>query len=272
MENDDKPVGQILTRREALRLLGVGSAALLTLGVSTNPSSSLSLADGATVDAALNCVVRPELTIGPYFVDDQLNRFDIRYDPLEDNFSKGTPLLLNINVFDVARKSCTPLEGARVDVWHCDAMGIYSGVTERVFNTIGQKFLRGYQLTDAKGLARFRTIYPGWYSGRTVHIHFTIRTKAADGQDYQFTSQLFFRDALTDQVHSKKPYSKKGKRDTRNLDDRIFKEGGIQLLLNVKGDGGKGYIATIDLGLDLTDAEVGKPDTFPENQIPTKSP
>jgi len=271
MENEDKPVGQILTRRDALKLLGVGSAALFAAyGLPADRGTHL-VEDMETIESALNCIVRPELTIGPYFVDDQLNRFDIRYDPLEDNFSKGSLLLLNINVFNIGKNSCTPLEGARVDVWHCDAMGIYSGVTERVFNTIGQKFLRGYQLTDAKGLARFRTIYPGWYSGRTVHIHLTIRTKGADGQDYQFTSQLFFRDALTDLVHSKKPYAKKGKRDTRNPDDRFFKEGGSRLLLSVKSDGAGGYIATINLGLDLTDTEVGKPDTFPENQIPATS-
>jgi protocatechuate 3,4-dioxygenase beta subunit len=261
MENDDKFVGSILSRRDTLKLLGVGSAAFLA-SVSPEVASSIISTIGSSASSALGCVVRPELTIGPYFVDDQLNRSDIRYDPLEGNVSKGTPLTLRINVSEAARNRCVPLVGARVDVWHCDALGIYSGVVGRAFDTSGQQFLRGYQLTDANGAVQFQTIYPGWYSGRTVHIHFTIRTKAARGQDYQFTSQLFFRDALTDQVHSKKPYSKKGKRDTRNLDDNIFKNGGTQLLLNVKGDGGNGYLATINIGMDLTDAEVGESDTF----------
>lgn len=262
MENDDKPVGQVLSRREALRLLGIGSTAFLAACASPAETSTLLSTDLSTVSAALDCVIRPELTIGPHFVDDQLNRSDIRYDPLEDNVSPGSPLLLNIHVFDAGSNRCAPLEGARVDVWHCDAMGIYSGVVERVFNTRGQRFLRGYQLTDADGHVQFQTIYPGWYSGRTVHIHFTIRSKAANGRDYQFTSQLFFRDAITDQVHSKKPYSKKGERDTRNGDDNIFKMGGSQLLLSVRGDGAGGYSASINIGLDLTDAEVGQPDTF----------
>ena len=262
MENDDKPVGQILSRRDALKLLGVGSAAFLAACSSPAETGALLSLNGSTVSAALDCVVRPELTIGVHFVDDQLNRSDIRHDPLENNVSAGAPLLLNISVFDAGGKRCAPLEGARVDVWHCDAMGIYSGVVERVFNTRGQKFLRGYQLTDADGRVQFPTIYPGWYSGRAVHIHFTIRTKTSGGKDYQFTSQLFFRDALTDQVHSKKPYKKKGKRDTRNRDDNIFKNGGSQLLLNVRGDGAGGYIASINIGLDLTDADVGKPDIF----------
>jgi protocatechuate 3,4-dioxygenase beta subunit len=262
MENDDNPVGRILSRRDALKLLGVGSAAFLAASASPKGAGTLLSKIGSLASSALNCIVRPELTIGPYFVDDQLNRSDIRSDPLEGNISKGIPLTLRINVSDVANNRCTPLEGARVDVWHCDALGIYSGVVGRAIDTSGQQFLRGYQLTNANGAVQFQTIYPGWYSGRTVHIHFTIRTKAAGGQDYRFTSQLFFRDALTDQVHSKKPYSKKGKRDTRNLEDNIFKNGGSQSLLNVRGDGGNGYLATISIGLDLTDAETGEPDIF----------
>jgi protocatechuate 3,4-dioxygenase beta subunit len=261
MENDDKPVGRILSRRDALNLMGVGGAAFLAAYASPEGASTILSMIEASASSALDCIIRPELTIGPYFVDDQLKRSDIRSDPLEGNVSKGIPLTLRINVSDVASKSCTPLEGAQVDVWHCDALGIYSGVVGRAFDTSGQQFLRGYQRTDANGAVQFQTIYPGWYSGRTVHIHFTIRTKAA-GQDYQFTSQLFFRDTLTDQVHSKKPYSKKGKRNTRNGDDNIFKNGGNRLLLNVRGDGGNGYLATISIGLDLTAAEVGEPDIF----------
>jgi hypothetical protein len=94
-----------------------------------------------------------------------------------------------------------------------------------------------------------------------VHIHFTIRTKAADGQDYQFTSQFFFDDALTDQVHALEPYASKGQRDTRNSDDNIFMGGGDQLLLNLEGDNTTGYTGTMNIGLDLTDTEVGAPDS-----------
>jgi protocatechuate 3,4-dioxygenase beta subunit len=261
MESDDEPVGRILSRRDALKLLGVGSAAFLAYASPEEASSILSTI-GSSASSALDCVVRPELTIGPYFIDDQLSRSDIRFDPLEGNVSKGISLTLRIKVSNVTSKNCTPLEGAQLDVWHCDALGIYSGIVGRAFDTSGQQFLRGYQLTDPNGAVQFQTIYPGWYFGRTVHIHFTIRTKTAGGQDYQFTSQLFFRDALTDQIHSKKPYLKKGKRKTRNSDDNIFKNGGNQLLLNVKGDGGKGYLASISIGLDLTNAEIGKPDIF----------
>ncbi len=86
--------------------------------------------------------------------------------------------------------------GAIVDIWHCDAAGVYSDATDPGFNTVGKKFLRGYQVTDANGGVQFTTIYPGWYRGRTVHIHFKVRAKAKSGQSYEFTSQLYFDDAI----------------------------------------------------------------------------
>jgi protocatechuate 3,4-dioxygenase beta subunit len=204
--------------------------------------------------------VRPELTIGPYFVDGQLNRSDIRSEPSDNSVKEGVPLTLNINVASVGENSCTPIEGAQVDVWHCDAHGQYSGVPDQGFDTSGQKFLRGYQITDSNGAVKFQTIYPGWYSGRAVHIHFTIRTKGADNADYQFTSQFFFDDNLTDQVHALEPYASKGQRDIRNADDNIFNGGGDQLLLNLDGDTTNGFTSTFNLGLDLTDTKVGAAD------------
>ena len=180
-------------------------------------------------------MVRPELTIGPYFVDDQINRSDIHSEPSDNSVKEGVPLILNISVASVGDNSCTPIQGAQVDIWHCDENGQYSGVSDQGFDTTGQKYLRGYRLTDANGAVKFQTIYPGWYSGRAVHIHFTIRTKGANSEDYQFTSQFFFDDTLTDQVHALEPYASKGQRDTRNSNDNIFNGGGDQLLLNLDG-------------------------------------
>jgi len=257
MDNDDKSIGQILSRRDALKLLGIGSTAFLTAYASLGKK----IAEAGPAPTP-DCIVRPELEIGRHFVDDQLNRSDIRYDPREGTVSEGIPLALTIVVSDLSNKRCKPLEGARVDIWHCDAMGIYSDVPQRAFNTVGQQFLRGYQLTDAKGVVRFHTIYPGWYSGRAVHIHFTIRTKATDGRDYQFTSQFFFNDKNTDVVYTQKPYSIKGKRDTLNKDDNIYKAGGYQMVLNVHGSTSGGYTSAMNIGLDLTDAKVGASDLF----------
>lgn len=272
MENDDQPIGRILNRRDALKLLGVGSAAFLVSCAAPEATSTLSPTSVSTLASstqapstaivALDCVVRPELTIGPYFVDGQLNRSDIRSDPADNSVKEGIPLTLNINVVSVGDNSCTPIEGAQVDVWHCDANGQYSGVSDSGFDTQGQQFLRGYQLTNANGAVQFQTIYPGWYSGRAVHIHFTIRTKAADGQEYQFTSQFFFDDNLTDQVHALEPYTSKGQRDTRNQNDNIFMGGGDQLLLSLQGDTTNGYTGAMSIGLDLTDAEVGAADSM----------
>ena len=155
------------------------------------------------------CIVRPAVTEGPYFVDEQLNRSDIRSDPGTGTIKPGALLALTFNVSKIAGGSCTALSGATVDVWHCDAAGLYSD--ESANNSVGQKFLRGYQVTDANGLAAFTTIYPGWYSGRDVHIHFKIRTTTSSGASYEFTSQLFFDDTLTDQVFTQAPYASRAR-------------------------------------------------------------
>ena len=267
MEYDDLPVGRILSRRDALKLLGLGSAAFLAAcaspeGTSTAVPTVGSTQVSSTASTALDCVVRPEMTIGPYFVDEQLNRSDIRTEPSDNSVKEGVPLTLNIVVASVGNNSCTPIEGAQVDIWHCDSQGQYSGVSDQGFDTSGQQFLRGYQLTNTSGGVQFLTIYPGWYSGRAVHIHFTIRTQAANGEGYQFTSQFFFDDALTDQVHALEPYASKGQRDTLNSTDNIYIGGGEQLLLNLDGDTTNGYTGTMNIGLDLTDIEVGAADSM----------
>jgi protocatechuate 3,4-dioxygenase beta subunit len=118
----------------------------------------------------------------PYFVDNQLNRSDIRIDPSDGSVKEGAPLRLAFQVSDVSANACSPLAGAQVDVWHCDALGVYSGVSDPGFDTSGQLWLRGYQVTDESGYCEFTTIYPGWYSGRAVHIHFKIRTDPYSNQ------------------------------------------------------------------------------------------
>src|SRR5215470_346142 len=151
------------SRRTFLKLLGV--AFLFDCG---DDGTATTGADAATRSGT--CVLDPSLTKGPYWVDEKLDRSDIT------EGKAGVPLALEIAVYAYASGSCTPLSGAQVDIWHCDATGSYSDVSAN--NTVGQKFLRGYQATDANGVARFTTIYPGWYSGRTVHIHVKVRLGA----------------------------------------------------------------------------------------------
>ena len=196
------------------------------------------------------CIVRPALTEGPYFVDEMLNRSDIRSDPGSGAVSAGAPLAVAFAVSRIDGTSCIPLVGALVDVWQCDALGVYSDVNDPGFSTKGKKFLRGYQLTDATGVARITTIYPGWYQGRTVHIHFKVRTDPQADAAHEFTSQLFLDDALTDVVHAQPPYASKGPRTLRNDGDGIFRQGGDQLLL-AASKSGNGYAATFPIGVQI---------------------
>ena len=164
------------------------------------------------------CVLTAALTEGPFFVDEKLNRSDIRTDPTTGAVSPGVPLALTFNVERLVNGVCTPLSGAYLDVWHCDAGGVYSDVG----GARGHEFLRGYQVTDAQGVARFSTVYPGWYYGRPVHIHFKLRLFTGKTETYEFTSQFFFDESLTDVVHAKAPYTARGRRETRNTSDRIY--------------------------------------------------
>jgi protocatechuate 3,4-dioxygenase beta subunit len=206
-----------------------------------------------------SCIVTPQVTEGPYFVDKMLFRSDIREDPSDGTVKEGVSLRLAFRISDITGGACAPLAGAVVDLWHCDALGVYSDVSDPGGRTIGKKFLRGAQYTDAAGAAEFLTIYPGWYQGRTVHLHFKVRTDLTSDTGYEFTSQLFFDDALTDQVFTRPPYSAKGPRDTRNSNDGIFRGGGDTLSLAIVEEG-DGYTATIDVGVDTSaPAQAGGP-------------
>lgn len=246
MHSDDRTVGRILSRREIIASLGAAGAAIVFPLPSRN--GRIALAGGGLLPA---CVVRPAQTEGPYFVDEKLNRSDIRTDPASGKVSEGSPLDLTIRVAAVSGSACMPLAGAVVDVWQCDAHGIYSDVRDidGQFNTVGQKFLRGHQVTGKDGEARFKTVYPGWYVGRTVHIHFKIRPKPSEGRGREFTSQLYFDDAFSDQVFATAPYAGRNAPRTKNEQDGIFRnENGRQLILAV-ARAGEGFASTFDIGL-----------------------
>jgi protocatechuate 3,4-dioxygenase beta subunit len=256
--DDDAPVGRVLTRREALALLGLAGSTLLAGCVPVTPpagapqaATATLAADTAASGALPACVVRPEQTEGPYFVDEQLNRADVRVDPADGSLKEGVPLTLGFSVAQIAGGVCTPLAGATVDIWHCDALGVYSGVRDPRADTTGQTWLRGYQVTDDSGRVEFTTIYPGWYGGRAVHIHFKIRATGADGQSYDFTSQLYFDEAVTAQVYRREPYASRGQPNTPNAMDGPFRNGGDQLLLDLT-PAGEGYATLFSLALDLS--------------------
>ncbi|MCY3598673.1 MAG: intradiol ring-cleavage dioxygenase [Gemmatimonadetes bacterium] len=263
MEHEDIERGRVLTRREALAALGVGGGALAAgpwiLGTGTDVA--LAAQANGVARALPACVAKPEQTEGPFFVDARLERADIRSDPSTGTVSEGVPLTLRFNLSRISRGDCSALPGALIDVWQCDADGVYSGVEDEGAPESARErhFLRGYQQTDDSGVARFTTIYPGWYRGRAVHVHFKVRTDIS-GQPYEFTSQLYFDEALTDSVHAQAPYAARGQRPVTNADDGIFRRDGGESLMAQVSETDHGYAATFDLGLDLTDAETGQPD------------
>ncbi|MBK9712380.1 MAG: intradiol ring-cleavage dioxygenase [Kouleothrix sp.] len=295
MDNDDRQIGRILSRREVLALLGAaGTAVLVGCGPSSSGTSATAASGGAAAAPTLNaeaatvvaqagnptaqataaaevataevantavagesggaapaCVVRPEVTEGPYYVAEGLVRSDIRSDPSTGTVKAGAPLVLTFNVSQVSNSACAPLQGATVEIWHCDAAGQYSDVSDPGFDTKGQKWLRGAQVTDASGAATFTTIYPGWYSGRAVHIHFKVHPD----ETKVFTSQLFFDDALSQQVFAQAPYASKGSTpDTLNSTDNIYQD--LLLLTTTKTD--QGYAATFAIGIDPTTVGTGQ--------------
>lgn len=239
----------VLNRRRTLALLGGVGATAIWQGLTGD------LAQAANTFA---CVTAPAQTEGPYFVEENLNRSDIRVDPTDGSISPGVLMTLAISVHRISNSSCGLLPGAHVEVWHCDAGGIYSDETAN--NSRGKKFLRGYQTTDSNGTVNFTSIFPGWYRGRTVHIHFKVRTYSGSAIYDEFTSQLFIDDAITDQVFTQSPYSQRGTRDTRNANDSVLAPTANKdrlMLAVTKTDAG--YAAAIDIGVNLKTVGAAKP-------------
>jgi protocatechuate 3,4-dioxygenase beta subunit len=253
-----------LTRRGALFAAGgIGLTALLaacgrngssssaaTTGASgaatsgTSAASTSAATGAATSAAAATVALAPEMTEGPYYLDLDLVRADIRED------REGAVLALTLSVIDV--NTGAPVSGAAVDIWHCDANGFYSGFVSQSAAANGGTdvtddgtFLRGTQLSDASGNVTFTTIYPGWYQGRTVHIHVKVHVNGSEIH----TGQLFFDDSFTDEVFaSTEPYASRGERQLRNDQDNIFQGGGDESTLTVTKDGDS-YTTTLAVGV-----------------------
>jgi uncharacterized protein (TIGR03437 family) len=256
--NQSKPPLQ--HRRQVLRLMAMAGAAAL-----------LGDRRGIRAQAASMCSANtPEVTEGPYWVEERLFRSDIRTDPSTGVARAGVPLALSITVMN-SNAGCAALAGAYVDIWHCDAKGIYSdestynpgGGTGNV-NTTGQKFLRGYQLTDANGQARFLTIYPGWYAGRTIHIHVRVRTYNGSTELTNYTTQIFFDDSITNTVLQNSAYSRATSRDTTNASDGIYNGAANKTaMLAAVQAAASGYAASIVLDLSATESSVIEPEIAP---------
>lgn len=229
-----------MSRRDALRMGLFGVAGAVALGWSEDAGAATkakpkkrSTATATTVAAGSGtaCTLTPEMTEGPYYLD--INK--VRSDITEGR--PGAPLALALTVANAT--TCKPISGAAVDIWHTDALGTYSGVQGG-----SGTYMRGTQVTDASGIATFATVYPGWYQGRTVHIHVKVHVGGA----VVHTGQLFFDDPFTDTVYKASPYSTRGARTTRNAQDNIYSGGGAASLLRpVSVD--KGYNAALTMGV-----------------------
>jgi protocatechuate 3,4-dioxygenase beta subunit len=231
-----------LNRRQVLRSMGAFAAATPIVGALFSRESVSHAAGRSDVGtgrpwtSAAVCTLYPQETEGPYYLD--LNR--LRSDITEGK--PGVPLELNLRVLRAA--GCTPIRDAVVDVWHTDALGWYSGYPGQGDNhdidTTGQTFLRGVQVTDADGRVQFTTIYPGWYAGRTTHIHVKVHL----GSRTAVTSQMYFPDDRTDAVYAQDPYGQRGPKDTSNDADGFFD--GASVLLDVAQNGGA-YTAALTI-------------------------
>lgn len=208
-----------------MKLGGAGAAAVL----GWEAVDAAGAGPAAVASGLVSCVLAPEQAEGPFFLEGDKLRRNVT------EGKRGVPLTLKLTVVDVS--TCKPVRGAAVDIWHCDAAGTYAAET-------GQTFLRGIQRTDAKGVATFKTIYPGWYPGRTVHVH----VKVSLGGNVVHTGQLYFPDKLTDTVYKRPPYSSRPARSTRNRDDAIYRNGGSRSTLKL-GKVGPGYTGSIVMGV-----------------------
>jgi protocatechuate 3,4-dioxygenase beta subunit len=204
----------------------------------------------ARVSAASGCTLTPEVTGGPYYI---VNRFTRRN--ITDG-QAGLPLRLELTVRDAT--SCAPIPKANVEIWHANAHGTYSGYGStgapgpggggggQAAPTNALRFLRGHQVADAHGKVIFDTIYPGWYPGRTPHIHVKVHVGGATVH----TGQLFFPDSISDSVYRSGAYRAHGQPDTTDASDMIFhQEGGTSAILALKKRAGGGYIGSLAMNV-----------------------
>jgi protocatechuate 3,4-dioxygenase beta subunit len=224
--------GRITRRGSLVKLGGLMAAGAGVAGWRIAESEGAGPA--AVASGAVSCVLTPEQTEGPYYIASEKVRRNIT------DGRPGTPLLLR--AFVVNASTCKAIRNAAVDIWHADAEGIYSGFGE---GAASRTFMRGIQRTDAKGLALYRTVYPGWYQGRTVHIHVKVHL----GGNVVHTGQLYFPDTVTDAVYRKAPYNSRPNRTTRNAADAIYRNGGKKSQVTVRKNSAGVYVATIVMGV-----------------------
>ncbi len=272
-ENEQTPTS--LTRRNVVKagaattMLGtIGSSVIFRRAVNAQEATAV---DDETAATAIACTLTPELTEGPYYLDDAAVRRDIT------DGREGLPLTLRVNVVDTT--ACAALSNVAVDIWHCDSHGYYSGIEgnnpgpdatqEEIEAAADLSFLRGVQITDENGAVEFQTIYPGWYTGRTIHIHMKVIVDGEAGATYEdghvsHTGQLFFDEALTEEVLALEWYDDRPNDErTLNVEDNILGDhidepGFLVAVERVNADTIEdGLVGTITIGVDPNSTPAG---------------
>jgi protocatechuate 3,4-dioxygenase beta subunit len=246
-DDDITTAGTPIDRRRALTSIGAVSLAAMF-----GPRVLTALGEDA--NAATTCLLTPEVTEGPYWIDGTLTRRNIT------EGKTGMPLQIVFTVVDA--RSCKPIRNANVEIWHCDATGEYSGYDKgtpgfggggggHADPTSSTRYLRGHQTSDAAGHAQFLTVFPGWYRGRTPHIH----TKVHVGGNTVHTGQVFFNEQITAAVYRMSPYRRHGQADTPHTSDSIYAQAGgsrATLKLTRRPQGQRGYVGRIVVGVSTT--------------------
>jgi protocatechuate 3,4-dioxygenase beta subunit len=233
------------------------SSAAATATATSSAAASATASASASASTSSTCVVTPEGEIGPYFTDDSAsgyNRSNILSNLDGSDTQSGIPLTLTVIIRD-SENSCALLSGAQVDIWHCNAAGLYSNESSE--STTGLSWLRGYQITGSTGTVSFTTIMPGWYSGRTTHIHLRVRSsysEASSTTDGTNTTQLFFPQTLIDTIDTTiAAYDSRGINTTANASDHVYTpETQGATLPSLSGSTSAGYTATFTVDLPIT--------------------
>ncbi|WP_329245202.1 intradiol ring-cleavage dioxygenase [Streptomyces canus] len=262
-----------ITRRRALAVTGgtVAAGGLAVTGYQSAFADTTEATATASATSTGACMtLMSSVTEGPYYLDGALVRKDIT------EGKSGVPLTLRLTVVD-ATDGCTPVKGAAVEIWHCDAWGYYSGYTtanpggsapaesEDGSTANDNTYLRGYQIANANGVVKFETIFPGWYTPRTCHIHVKVHTGGEkedgtyEGGTVNYTGQLFFADEIAEEIFTLEPYAKHAGTYTELADDMVYDGGGassglLTLKAVHKADPSQGYKGSLSLAID-PDAE-----------------
>lgn len=235
-----------INRRDAFKAVAVTASGglLMSQQAFAQEAGATVTQTAALLQGADVCAIIPEVTEGPYYFDPAMERIDIT------EGRPGIPTRIRLQVVDGA---CAPVPGARVDIWHCDATGVYSGYAgqgdDGSVDTTGQTFMRGTQFADDNGIVEFETVYPSWYRGRTTHVHFKIFLDETN----ILTGQIFFPDALSEYIYlNVAPYNDRaGTRDTLNSNDSIAAQSTRAAFAFIK-ELDEEYLVAMIVGVDPT--------------------